>query len=602
MKSKRAKIAVSTENIFPIIKKWLYSEREIFLRELVSNASDAIVKHRRLVSLGKAEEADAPYRIDITVNKAAGTLTVSDNGIGMTGEEVEKYICQMALSGALDFIEKYESEGGSGIIGHFGLGFYSAFMVADRVELLTRSYLDAPAVCFSASEDGEYELTAATRDSRGTDVILYLNEESREYLEASRLSEILNRYCAFMPAPIYLADAEKEEEEGEPVNDTDPLWQRAALDVTEEDYHTFYSRVFGDYRKPLFSMHLSADYPLNFKGVLFFPKLSRDFESLEGQIKLYYNQVFVADNIREVIPEYLLMLRGVIDCPELPLNVSRSYLQDSAYVRKVSAYIVKKVADKLTSMCKADRAAYEAMWADLSTFVAYGCISDRKFYDRASSAVLLTLAGGEKRTVDESLEQAASEGHEGILYYTTDADRQAGLVATLAERGISVIVCRDRIDTRFLEVLEGYLNIKCRRIDASTDALRTAGEEGADGERLTALFEGVSAEGLTLSYAAEHLGEGGAPALLTVSEEDVRMQEMMRYYAPDAPAAPLPARLTLNLDSSTVTRLLSGDFGEEEGAVARYLLSLSLLAYRPLSGEEMSAFLAESYRLLGRLS
>ena len=600
MKSKRDKIAVSTENIFPIIKKWLYSDREIFLRELVSNASDAITKHRRLVSLGKAEEGEEPYRISVTVDKTAGTVTVSDNGIGMTAEEVEKYICQMALSGALDFIEKYESEGGSGIIGHFGLGFYSAFMVADRVELLTRSYLGDGAVCFSATEDGEYELTAATREGRGTDVILYLNGESREFLEEGKLSEILLRYCAFMPAPIYLADADKEAEEGEPINDTSPLWQRPASEVTDEEYRAFYNRVFHDYREPLFSMHLAADYPLNFKGVLFFPKLSRDFESLEGQIKLYYNQVFVADNIREVIPEYLLMLRGVIDCPELPLNVSRSYLQDSAYVKKVSAYIVKKVADKLTSMMKADRAAYEERWGDLSTFVSYGCLSDRKFYDRVSSAVLLTLTGGEKKTVEELVALAGDEGHEGVLYYTTDPARTAGLVAAFARRGISVIVAEDMIATRFLEALEGYAEVKCRRIDSSTDALKT-GEDTVDTTDIAALFSGVTAEGLTLSFSAAHLGEDTAPAILTVSEEDVRMREMMRYYAPDAPAAPLAAVLTLNLDNGIATRLISGGFSAEGEAVARHLLSLALLAYRPLSRDEMAALLSESYRLLGLL-
>ncbi len=601
-KSKRGEIAVSTEHIFPIIKKWLYSEREIFLRELVSNASDAITKHRRLVSLGKAEEAAAPYRITVTADREAGTLTVSDNGIGMTAEEVEKYICQMALSGALDFIEKYEGEGSSGIIGHFGLGFYSAFMVADRVELLTKSYdSGAPAVCFSATEAGEYELTGATRMGQGTDVILYLNEESREYLEEGRLRDILLRYCAFMPAPILLLDADKGEE-GEPLNDTEPLWQRPAQDVTEEDYRAFYKSVFRDYREPLFSMHLAADYPLNFKGVLFFPKLSRDLESLEGQIKLYYNQVFVADNIREVIPEYLLMLRGVIDCPELPLNVSRSYLQDSAYVKKVSAYIAKKVADKLSSMIKADRAAYEAMWQDLSTFLFYASISDRKFYDRASSAVLLSLTGGEKKTVEEMRALAKEEGHEGVLYYTRDPDRQASLVSAFLSRGISVITARDMIDTRFLEALEGYCEgLSCRRIDASTDALVKEGEAFADPARITALFEGVTAEGLTLSFAQEHLGEDTAPALLTVSEEDVRMQEMMRYYAPDAPAAPLPARLCLNLDSGAVMRLLSGGYGDEAGAVARYLLSLALLSYRPLSRDEMNAFLLESYRILERM-
>ena len=603
VKSKMGGIAVSTEHIFPIIKKWLYSEREIFLRELVSNAADAVTKHRRLVSLSETEESAEPYRVTVTVAKTDGTLTVSDNGIGMTAEEVERYICNMALSGALDFIEKYEGEsGGSGIIGHFGLGFYSAFMVADRVEIVTRSHTGAPAVRWSATEAGDYELTAGEREGRGTDVILHINEDSREYLTAATLSKILTRYCAFMPVEIYLVDAEADAPaEEKPQNDTNPLWQRAAADVSEEEYREFYSRVFGDFREPLFSMHLAADYPLNFKGVLFFPKLSRNYESLEGEIKLYYNQVFVADNIREVIPEYLLMLRGVIDCPELPLNVSRSYLQDSAYVKKVAAYIVKKVADKLTSMMKADREAYAEKWADLSAFVEYGCISDRKFYDRVAPAVLLAMAGGEKKTLDEVFAAAAEEGHENTLYYATDPDRQGALIEMLRSRGLSVVVARDFIDVRFLETLEGYREgCRCQRIDATTDVLRV-GDAAEETDLAAALFEGITAEGMTLTVRCEHLGEGAAPVLLTVGEEDVRMREMMRYYAPDAPTAPLPATLVLNADAPVVDRLLSHGFGEEEAAVCRHLLTLGLLSYRPLSGEEMSAFLAESYRLLGLL-
>ena len=607
VKKQTGGIAVSTEHIFPIIKKWLYSEREIFLRELVSNATDAVTKHRRLVSLSEAEETAEPYRVTVTVAETDGTLTVSDNGIGMTAEEVERYICNMALSGALDFIEKYEGESqGSGIIGHFGLGFYSAFMVADTVEIVTRSYTGAPAVHWTATEAGDYELAAGERAGRGTDVILHINEESREYLKTARLSEILSRYCAFMPVEIYLVDADAEaegkgEEEAKPVNDTSPLWQRAASEVTEEEYREFYGRVFGDFREPLFSMHLAADYPLNFKGVLFFPKLSRNYESLEGQVKLYYNQVFVADNIREVIPEYLLMLRGVIDCPELPLNVSRSYLQDSAYVKKVAAYIVKKVADKLTSMMKADRAAFAEKWADLAAFVEYGCISDRKFYDRVSPAVLLTMADGEKKTPEEVFASAAEEGHENTLYYATDPDRQGALIEMLRARGLSVVVARDFIDVRFLETLEGYREgCRCQRIDATTDALRV-GDAAEETDRAAALFEGVTAEGMTLTVRCEHLGEGASCALLTVGEEDVRMRDMMRLYAPDAPAAPLPATLVLNADAPVVARLLSGGFGAEEGAVVRHLLSLALLSYRPLSGEEMAAFLSESYRLLGLL-
>lgn len=596
-------ISVDTEHIFPIIKKWLYSEREIFLREIVSNAVDAITKHRRLVSLAETEDSEVPYRVTVRVDREAGTLTVSDNGIGMSAEEVERYLCNMALSGALDFIEKYEDEGANGIIGHFGLGFYSAFMVADTVEVVTRSFRGDPAALFTATEDGSYELAAGERDMRGTDVVMHINEDGKEFLDAARVRSILDRYCAFMPVEIYLEDAAQTEEGDEkPINDTAPLWQRNASDCTDEEYNAFYSRVFGDYREPLFHMHLAADYPLNFKGVLFFPKITRNYESLEGQIKLYYNQVFVADNIREVIPEYLLMLRGVVDCPELPLNVSRSYLQDSAYVRKVASYIVKKVGDKLNSMMNLDREGYEAKWADLSAFVEYGCISDRKFYDRASGAVLLTMADGSKKNLEEAFAAAKEEGHEGILYYATDPDRQGALIDALRARGISVVVARDMIDVRFLEVLEGYReNTKCRRIDSSTEALRGEGESESNDEA-TALFADKAPEGLTLSVVCEHHTANAAPAVLTVGEEDLRMHEMMKMYAPDAPAAPLPATLVLNLDHAVTARLLAGGYGDSTAAVAQHLLSLALLSHRPLSAAEMAAFLNESYRFLEKLT
>ncbi len=598
-------ISVKTEHIFPIIKKWLYSERDIFLRELVSNAQDAVTKHRRLVSLSKAEEAGEAYAVRVSFSASERTLTVSDNGIGMTRDEVERYICHMALSGALEFIEKYEGESegaGGGIIGHFGLGFYSAFMVADTVEIVTRSYTGAPAVRWTCTEAGEYEMTEAEREGQGTDVILHLSDEGAEYASRARLLGILTRYCAFMPTEIYLSDAdgEKSREDGAPINDTDPLWQRRAADVTDEEYGEFYRRVFGDGREPLFHMHLAADYPLNFKGVLFFPRIDRRAESLEGQIKLYYNQVFVADNIREVIPEYLLMLRGVIDCPELPLNVSRSYLQDSAYVRKVAAYIVKKVGDKLSSMANTDRAAYEEKWGDLAAFVEYGCISDRKFFDRVASALLVTMTDGSRKTRDEVLALAAEEGHEGVLYYAVDGGRQAALIEAFRKKGISVILAPDMLDVRLLEMLEVYCEgVKCRRIDASTDALRKG--DATESERATALFGDLRAEGLMLSLRCEHLSEDAPPVVLTVNEEEARVREAMRFFSPDALPMPVGATLVLNLDAPVTVRLLDGGYGEEEGAVARHLLSLALLSYRPLSADEMTELLAESYRLLGRL-
>lgn len=597
-------IAVSAEHIFPIIKKWLYSDREIFLRELLSNASDAVTKHRRLVALGKAEESEEPYRVTVTLSPTSRTVTVSDNGIGMSREEVERYICNMALSGALDFIQQYEGEGeGAGIIGHFGLGFYSAFMVADTVELVTRSYTGTPAVHWTANGEGEYEISEGEREGRGTDVVLHIGDEGSEFLEPRRLREVLLRYCAFLPVEIYLRD-ESAAEEGEPapVNDPHPLWQRPAAEVEKEEYTAFYRRVFEDVREPVFSVHLAADYPLNFKGVLFFPRISRELEDPRGEVKLYYNQVFVADNIREVIPEWLLGVRGVIDCPELPLNVSRSYLQDSAYVKRVSAYIGKKVADKLTSMMKSDREGYLVMWDELSLLARYAAISDRKFYDRAKPALLLTMADGTKKTPDEVLALAKEKGHGGVLYYATAPDRQGELINLFGARGRMVVLAPDFLDVRFLEALESYCEgLSCRRIEAAAAELAEGSAEDTLLSAATALFEDVSAEGLRLSVGCEHLGADAAPALLCFSEEEVRMREMMRLYAPDAPAADLGARLALNADSPLVLRLLSGGFGEEAPAVARYLLSLALLSHRPLSGSEMTAFLAESYRLLGLL-
>ncbi len=360
VQNEKGGISVETQHIFPIIKRWLYSDKEIFLREIVSNASDAITKLNRLISLGEAKDIELSGRIDVRVSKKARTISVSDNGIGMDAAEVKKYICSIALSGALEFIQKYEgqSEGASdGIIGHFGLGFYSAFMVSDRVELISRSYRGGDGVRWICDETGEYEMTVPyATAARGTTVVMHINAEGEEYLEPYKLRSILEKYCAFMPVEIYFEDedaqpeAEKDTPAEAPVNDTHPLWQKNPAECTDEEYKAFYKKVFSDFNEPLFWLHINADYPLNFKGILYFPKLTHEFANMEGQVKLYYNQVFVADNIKEVIPEYLLMLRGVLDCPELPLNVSRSYLQNNGYVAKISAHIVKKVADKLLAL------------------------------------------------------------------------------------------------------------------------------------------------------------------------------------------------------------------------------------------------------------
>ena len=609
---KKGGISVETEHIFPIIKKWLYSEKEIFLREIVSNATDAITKLKRLSSLGKYEGDGAPYRIDVSFNKTDKTLTVADNGIGMSAEELEKYICNMALSGAMDFVKQYEGENeksSDGIIGHFGLGFYSAFMVADRVEVISKSYTDAPAVRWECTEDGNYTEYADATRARGTSVIMHISEDGEEFLSEWKLREVLDKYCAFMPVEIYLTDEEKEEEppkEGEepkkpaPVNDTNPLWLRRAQDVTEEEYKAFYRKVFSDYQEPLFYLHLNADYPLNFKGILYFPKIRENFESLEGKIKLYYNQVFVADNIKEVIPEYLLMLRGVLDCPELPLNVSRSYLQNSAYVSKVSQYIVKKVADKLVSMFNNEREKFEGLWKDLRTFVEYGAISDQKFYDKVKDALLLPTVDGKKMTVAEAVEKA---GEKKIIYYASDAKLQSQYIALYEQRGIPVVLMETVLDDRFMQTVEqNNTGVKFMRVDADTAALRDGGEEEEKNEKLEALFTPFSTEQNKLTVKAERLSDTSVPAILNVAEESRRMGDMMKLYAPDAPAMPTEATLILNLSSPLVTKLENGDFGEKETQVAKMVYELALLAHRPLNAEEMKSFLADSYGILGALS
>jgi len=450
--SKKGGISVQTEHIFPVIKKWLYSEKDIFLREIVSNASDAVTKLRRLASLGQYDAGDETYRIDVTLDKTAKTLTVSDNGIGMTAEELDRYICQIALSGALEFVEKYEGENkNNGIIGHFGLGFYSSFMVSDTVEVITKSYTGTPAVHWVCTGDGEYETSVGERDGHGTTVVMHISDEESAYLEKYKIEEMLEKYCAFMPVEIYFTCADdedeakddkkddKEPEAPKPVNDTTPLWLKNPSDCTPEEYKEFYRKVFHDYREPLFWIHLNADYPLNFRGILYFPRITNEYESIEGQVKLYYNQVFVADNIKEVIPEYLLMLKGVLDCPELPLNVSRSYLQNNTYVAKVSAHIVKKVADKLNSLCNVSREEYEKVWNDIRTFVEYACMRDRKFYDRVKDSLLLELTDGKFVTVNDYLE-SAKEQHENTVYYTSDKAAQAQYISMFEAQNMQIAV------------------------------------------------------------------------------------------------------------------------------------------------------------------
>lgn len=604
-------ISVNTENIFPVIKKWLYSEKDIFLRELVSNATDAITKLKRLQSLGETPETEEPFRVDVVLDKTAKTLTVEDNGIGMTEEELKKYICSIALSGAVDFIQKYESsEDGekSGIIGHFGLGFYSAFMVSDRVEIFTRSYSGAPAVHWSCDGDGAYELEAGEREKRGTEVVLHIADDETEYLDSGKIREMLRKYCSFMPVEIYFDDGseKKEGEKEEPVNDTTPLWQKNPADCTDEEYKDFYQKVFADYREPLFWIHINADYPLNFKGILYFPRLATNYDSLEGQVKLYYNQVFVADNIKEVIPEYLLMLKGVLDCPELPLNVSRSYLQTNTYVAKVSAHIVKKVADKLKSLCRDERERYEKVFDDIKTFVEYACIRDGKFYDRVKESLLLKLTDGTHVTIDEYLEKA-KETHENKVYYTTDPSVQAQYIALYRAEGIDVAHFDSLVDTQFAACVESHREgVKFIRVDADLSSL-SKGENAEENETLRTLFRKVSGnEKLNVKFEA--LKNAAIPAVLNVSEESRRMEDMMKMYrmsggADFGESFPLDMTLVLNTASPLISKLAAMDGSDAEGAenYASYIYRLSLLSLRKFTSEEMEKFLKDSYKMLDEL-
>lgn len=616
-------ISVQTEHIFPIIKKWLYSEKEIFLREIVSNSVDAITKLRRLSSLGEADFASENFRVDVTVDKDAKTLTVSDNGIGMTEDELKKYLCNIALSGAMDFISKYEGseENGTGIIGHFGLGFYSAFMAADTVEVVTKSYTDSPAVHWTCSESGEYEISAGERETHGTDVIMHINSDNEEYLDYHRVLAVLQKYCSFMTEDIYLHGDEDEhscgcdhdhdhddececghdhEKEEKPINDKCPLWQKAPSECTEEEYKEFYSKVFPGKRDPLFHIHINADYPLNFKGILYFPRIDSEFESLEGEVKLYYNSVFVADNIKEVIPEYMLMLCGVLDCPDLPLNVSRSYLQNSSYVSKISAHISKKVADKLTSMANTEREAYEKIWGDIRTFIEYGCLKDRKFNEKVKDAVLFRDTDDKCVTLSEYLDEA-KETHEKTVYYTTDKTAQAQYIAMFRAKSFRVCVLDTVIDSQYITMLERENDgLKFLRVDADiSGALSDKDAEITDSEALKAAFIKASGDDkLEVKFAK--LDDENVPAMLGASEESRRFEDMMRIYGIDPKTMPQKAALTVNTASPLIKsleeKLSAGD--EKADVIAKSIYRLATLSFRRLSGDEMKDFLSESYDIL----
>ncbi len=609
---KKGGISVETAHIFPIIKKWLYSEKDIFLREIVSNATDAVTKLRRLSSLGQYDSGDEQYAVRVVLDKDAGTLTVSDNGIGMTEEELEKYICSIALSGALDFIQKYdENNQNNGIIGHFGLGFYSSFMVSDKVEVITRSYTDAPAMHWVCNGAGEYEIEEATRETHGTDVIMHISEEEAAYLEETKVRDILDKYCSFMSVEIYFEDADKEakeDEEGElkPINETSPLWLKNASDCSEEEYADFYKKVFRDFKEPLFHIHINADYPLNFKGILYFPSRMNEYESYEGQVKLFYNQVFVADDIKEIIPDFLLMLKGVLDCPALPLNVSRSYLQDNAYVKKVAAHIVKKVADKICSLCSNDREKYQSIWSELKIFFEYAALRDKKFYDRVKSSYLLELTDGSYMTVAEYLADC-EEKHKGVIYYATDKALQAQYISMFEAEGTRVALLSHQLDTQFIGMCEmNDSEVKYKRIDSDIAEMLKGEGEATENEALTALFrEATDNEELEVKF--EILKDETVPAVLILSEESRRMEDMMKMYASMGMNMggdfPLEYTLVLNTGASLIDKLAEVEATDREKArlMATEIYRLALISQRHMTAEELKAFLADSFKLLGML-
>ena len=619
---KKGGLSIDAKHIFPIIKKWLYSDKEIFVRELVSNGCDAVTKHKRLVSLGEAKEFNGKYRIDVVLDKELGTITFSDNGIGMSEEELDKYINQIALSGAVDFISKYENESndaGNGIIGHFGLGFYSAFMIADNVEIVTKSYVDGvPAMHWKGNDSCEFEMEPTERNTQGTDITLHVNDDEKEFLDAYRLKAILEKFCSFMPVEIYFTekgaeksgDSDKNEEE-KPINDTNPLWQRKPSECKPEEYNEFYKKVFGDYRDPLFYIHINADYPLNFRGILFFPQFSNEYSNIEGQVKLYYNQVFVADNIKEVIPDYLLVLKGVLDCPELPLNVSRSYLQANGYVTKISAHIVKKVADKINSLFNTERSRMEEIWTQLKPFAEYGCMKDNKFYDRIKDSIIFKTTDDKFMTVSE---YAAAENFDGTIYYTDDTVKQSRYISMFKNENINVAVLDKVIDAQFISFLEmkfkddeATKEYKFSRVDSGFSASMRKDGDAVSNDGLCAFFKDALGFDDKTKVECESLKDADVPALLNLSEQSRRFSDMMKMYGDLGMSGSMPIEETLvvNLSNPLVAKIAETYSDEKRldlnKAIAKQVYMLALVAQRQLTSDELKAFISGSTNLLEKL-
>ena len=661
--AKSGSLSINSENIFPIIKKWLYSDHDIFYRELVSNGCDAITKLKKLSLMGEYEEPEGTeYKVQITVNPKEKTIRVEDNGLGMTEEEVAEYINQNAFSGAQDFLNKYKDKANEDqIIGHYGLGFYSAFMVADRVTIDTLSYKEGAKPVFWESDGGtEFSMTDGNREMNGTTITLYLNEDSAEFANEYRAREVLEKYCAFMPVEIYLSDEtaepqyetiekeeltdkdtvietileeakteEKEKEDGtketvevspakekykilkrpEPINDIHPLWNKHPNECTDEEYKEFYRKVFLDFKEPLFWIHLNMDYPFNLKGILYFPKINMEYESIEGKIKLYNNQVFIADNIKEVIPEFLMLLKGVIDCPDLPLNVSRSALQNDGFVKKISDYITKKVADKLSGMCKTERETYEKYWDDINPFIKFGCLKDEKFAEKMNDYILFKNLEGKYLTLKDCLEEN-KEKHENQVFYVTDEKEQSQYINMFKEAGLDAVILPHAIDAPFISHLEQKNEgVKFLRIDADVnDTFKDGGEldeaakeqEKKDAETLAEVFKKAVGND-KLEVKVERLKNEELASMITVSEESRRMQDMMKMYSVYGGGAdlfPASETLVLNANNSLVKYVLANKDGEKTAVLCEQLYDLAKLAHGSLSPERMTKFIARSSELM----
>ena len=594
-------IKISSENMMPIIKKWLYSDKDIFLREIVANGIDAITKFKKLVDMGEACDDGAEYCVKISVDKKNKTLTVEDNGIGMTDEEVENYITQIAFSGASDFLSKYEKAGGDGIIGHFGLGFYSAYMVSDYVEIYTKSFKNTPAVRWESDGNASYSIEETEKESRGTKIVMHIAASEKEFIDENNIKNLVRKYCSFMPYNIYVSF--KGDGKDEPLNSTVPLYAKNPKDCTEEDYKNFYRDTFMDYNEPMFWVHLNMDYPFNLKGILYFPKVKNKVELERGKVKLYCNQVFIADNIKEVIPEFLMLLNGVIDCPDIPLNVSRSFLQNDSQVQKISKHITKKVADKLISLFKNDREKYEKCWEDTANFIKFGCIKQNDFYDKVKDIIIYKNL--DDKFVDFSELLKDSNNREGddkkdgktepeTIYYVSDRLQQAQYIKMFKEQGLDAILCDNFIDPHFLSFLEYHKpnEIKFVRIDADVaGALKTDGEAAEDSV-LSDLFKNtLKNDKLTVKF--ENLKNSDVPAIIITDEYMRRYSEMGQIYGMSDGL--IAQTMIVNLSNPIINKIKELN-EEKQKFVINYVYSLALLSFKKLEAEELDKFV--NYNLL----